>query len=274
MSSTEYQFDLFLSHASEDAAWCERLALRLRGEGVRVWFDKWELLGGDRLTERVNQGIETSRQMAVVWTPRYFAQDKNWTLAEQASRHQADLRGKERLLLPVLREDCEIPALLADLLRIDFRDENRFEQAFNELFNALCLPTSIRRSSAPVDKSGDDDERPNQQSIEPPIVNTSTTSAAEALGPLLDPVLLVLSVVFVGMLSFGVLLVCKGALVLGTACVIAGFAGSLGFLFVYAARRIRGAPSSGQEFALIRNTTTLLNDHARSAAERRIPFSK
>ena len=34
----EYQYDLFLSHASEDNVWCEKLAERLRDQGVRVWF--------------------------------------------------------------------------------------------------------------------------------------------------------------------------------------------------------------------------------------------
>ena len=47
MNEENFQYDVFLSHAGEDTAWCEALAKRLRNEGVRVWFDKWELQPGD-----------------------------------------------------------------------------------------------------------------------------------------------------------------------------------------------------------------------------------
>jgi hypothetical protein len=56
-------YDAFLSHASEDKAWCERLAERLRDEGVRVWFDGWELQPGDHLLVRVNDGLRRSRKL-------------------------------------------------------------------------------------------------------------------------------------------------------------------------------------------------------------------
>src|SRR5215831_2023722 len=121
MPPKDFDFDLFLSHASEDLVWTEHLAKRLRGEGIRIWFDRWELKGGDKLGPRIEDGIRRSRRMAVVWTTSYFRPDKQWAQAETWSRQHADVLGRRRLLLPILREDCEIPELLADLLRIDFR---------------------------------------------------------------------------------------------------------------------------------------------------------
>ena len=71
----DIEYDVFLSYASEDSEWCENLAVRLRDEGVRVWFDKWQLQPGDHLLVRLNEGIEKSRKMIAVWTASYFRDD-------------------------------------------------------------------------------------------------------------------------------------------------------------------------------------------------------
>lgn len=101
----DFEYDVFLSHADEDGDWCEHLAQRLRDEGVRVWFDKWELQPGDHLIARLNEGIEKSRKMIAVWTIHYFRDKKVWTLAESYSQQHADVLAEQRPLIPLLRED-------------------------------------------------------------------------------------------------------------------------------------------------------------------------
>jgi hypothetical protein len=100
MNDQEFKYDVFLSHASEDTDWCLRLAERLRDEGVRVWLDKWELLPGSHLEDRINDGLEHSRKMVAVWTKNYFADHKAWTLAESYARLHADILSRDRLLIP------------------------------------------------------------------------------------------------------------------------------------------------------------------------------
>jgi hypothetical protein len=41
------RFDVFLSHNSADGAVVERIAERLRAEGIVPWLDRWVLRGGD-----------------------------------------------------------------------------------------------------------------------------------------------------------------------------------------------------------------------------------
>ena len=38
----EFQYDVFLSHSAKDKKIVRELAQRLRGDGLRVWFDEWE----------------------------------------------------------------------------------------------------------------------------------------------------------------------------------------------------------------------------------------
>ena len=142
----EREFDVFLSHASEDAAWCEQLAERLRNEGVRVWFDRWQLQPGDHLLARLNEALKQSRKMVAVWSACYFADQKVWTLAEGFAQQQPDVLARERPLIPVLIEACDIPPLSSNILYLDFRNPADFELRFRQLLEALDLP---RREFAP-----------------------------------------------------------------------------------------------------------------------------
>ena len=64
--NSEFEYDVFLSHAAEDSEWCKRLAERLRDVGVQVWFDRWRLKPGDNVMARINEALETSRKMVAV----------------------------------------------------------------------------------------------------------------------------------------------------------------------------------------------------------------
>jgi hypothetical protein len=52
--SDEPHYDVFLSHSAQDKAVVRPLAERLPADGLKVWFDKWELPpnGSSPLRER------------------------------------------------------------------------------------------------------------------------------------------------------------------------------------------------------------------------------
>jgi len=62
MKQEDYEFDIFLSYASEDLKFAEKLATRLNDEGLKIWFDQWNLKAGDHLSHKINNGIEHSRK--------------------------------------------------------------------------------------------------------------------------------------------------------------------------------------------------------------------
>jgi hypothetical protein len=254
MPPKDFDFDLFLSHASEDLAWTERLAKRLRGEGVRIWFDRWQLEGGDKLGPRIEDGIRRSRRMAVVWTKSYFRPNKQWTQAETWSRQHADVLGRRRLLLPILREDCEIPELLADLLRIDFRSEARFEEALTELIRAIGV--SELTPAAP----------PPASAATPAPATDPTFQPLDILGSLLVPLLIFLGFTLLLGGCLGFFLIQKEHPYLGSTIPALCLLSAFGILAYYLVLQTRGVPLSSQELALQRNIPRLLADHARSTA--------
>lgn len=57
----DFKYDAFLSHSSKDKAVVRDVAERLRGDGVEVWFDEWEIKAGDSIPAKIEEGLERSR---------------------------------------------------------------------------------------------------------------------------------------------------------------------------------------------------------------------
>lgn len=71
------EFDVFISHASEDKADVARpLAEALQSGGLRVWYDEFELRIGDSLRRKIDKGLANSRFGVVVLSKSFFA--KGW----------------------------------------------------------------------------------------------------------------------------------------------------------------------------------------------------
>lgn len=69
----EPEWDAFISYASEDVRFAQKLAEALRDRRLKVWFDKFELKVGDRLEERIDEGLSRSRYGIVILSPSFFS---------------------------------------------------------------------------------------------------------------------------------------------------------------------------------------------------------
>lgn len=93
------QFDVFISHASEDKDELVRpLAHALRSEGLGVWYDEFELKIGDSLRRKIDKGLATSRFGIVVLSADFFR--KGWTNYELDGLVTRAVSG-EQVLLPI-----------------------------------------------------------------------------------------------------------------------------------------------------------------------------
>ena len=92
-------YDVFISHASEDKDDVVRpLAEALRSEGLRVWYDEFELRIGDSLRRKIDKGLASSRFGLVVLSPSFIA--KGWTNYELDGLIARSVSG-EQVLLPI-----------------------------------------------------------------------------------------------------------------------------------------------------------------------------
>jgi len=73
--------DVFICHAGEDKEDVVRPMVEAFSEaGVTCWFDEAEVRWGDSITQRVDEGLATSRYVIVVLSPAFM--DKNWPQRE------------------------------------------------------------------------------------------------------------------------------------------------------------------------------------------------
>lgn len=92
-------YDVFVSHASEDKdAVVRPLAEALRGLGLAVWYDEFELRIGSSLRKTIDKGIGNSRFGVVVLSQAFFG--KGWPEYELDGLVTRSVGG-DQVLLPV-----------------------------------------------------------------------------------------------------------------------------------------------------------------------------
>jgi hypothetical protein len=98
----EREFDVFISHATEDKnAVVRPLAHELQERGLEVWYDEFELRVGDSLRRKIDSGIARSRFGIVVLSHAFFA--KSWPQYELDGLVTMAVSGKQ-VILPLWHE--------------------------------------------------------------------------------------------------------------------------------------------------------------------------
>jgi hypothetical protein len=108
--STEFQYDVFLSHNSADKPRVRRLAERLRDAGLRVWFDEWIIQPGDDIYLAIERGLEASRTLVLCLSPAALGSE--WVGLERSTVLFRDPANAGRRFVPLLLADCKLPDTL------------------------------------------------------------------------------------------------------------------------------------------------------------------
>jgi formylglycine-generating enzyme required for sulfatase activity len=124
---------VFLSHSSADKEAVRLLAADLRSAGVDVWLDEWEITVGDHISERIEEGLQSSKFLAI-WLTR-AAVESGWVGREWRSQYAREISSQSKIILPLLAEPCEMPPLLADKQFADFRSE--YNRGFTDLLKVV-----------------------------------------------------------------------------------------------------------------------------------------
>jgi Leucine-rich repeat (LRR) protein len=98
LENLEREWDVFISHASEDKTLVDRLARVLTRAGLRVWIDSWQIRVGDRISASVDEGLRRSRFGVLLLSPAYLG--RYWTMGELEALSALEA-SKKLYLLPV-----------------------------------------------------------------------------------------------------------------------------------------------------------------------------
>ncbi|GAB5539831.1 MAG: hypothetical protein Salg2KO_19340 [Salibacteraceae bacterium] len=139
-------FDVFLSHASEDKEKVRKLRASLEERGINVFFDETSIKWGDSIVETVNHGLLKSTYFVPFLTTTFSK--KGWTNKELNSAISMNISRKGRIL-PIKAADFDVdgryPVLNDTLYKTWPSDEIQEEDFIAEITDAiLALVESAR----------------------------------------------------------------------------------------------------------------------------------
>lgn len=93
-------WDVFICHASEDKAdVAEPLFRRLDSVGIRCWYDRGEILWGDSIVGKINEGLKCSRFVIVVVSRALL---KTWPIKEMNAALSQEIDSGTTRVLPLM----------------------------------------------------------------------------------------------------------------------------------------------------------------------------
>src|SRR5579863_1226873 len=97
---------IFVSHASEDSAWCHEFVAGLNSAGADAWYDEHNL-GYGALMDVIEREIRDRSIFVVVLSPHSVA--SRWVQREMQAAIILQDEQPERIIIPVQAEKCDIP---------------------------------------------------------------------------------------------------------------------------------------------------------------------
>lgn len=124
---------IFISYSHKDREFVERLAHALLEAGEDVWFDQWEILGGDSLVEKIfEEGLSSASAFVVVISPESVK--SKWVREELDVATVRRIEGVTKVI-PLVIGNAKIPSALRALVWIDMRE--KFDEGVQKIINSV-----------------------------------------------------------------------------------------------------------------------------------------
>lgn len=127
---------VFVSHATEDKErFVNRFAALLRENGVDAWLDKWEMLPGDSLVDKIfEEGLKDAQAVIVVLSS--ISVEKPW-VREELNAAVVKRISTGSKLIPVVIDDCEVPETLKSTLWQRVENLQSYQDDFDRILAAI-----------------------------------------------------------------------------------------------------------------------------------------
>jgi hypothetical protein len=132
MTDSKPRPKVFLSYATEDKTFAERIAKALEARGVSVWYDR-PVHVDSSLLQRISEVISASDYLLVLISSHMKRSDR--LMHELATGVKKELTARDITILPVLIADVEMPGFLQSYQYFDCRTntERRIERLIDQI---------------------------------------------------------------------------------------------------------------------------------------------
>jgi tetratricopeptide (TPR) repeat protein len=140
---TDYR--IFVSHSHHDNDFCRRVVDYIKHglPGADVFFDERELIGGDEWMRRIQHEVIDRPMFVVILSPNSV--ESSWVREETNLALSEAMKHRERRIIPVRYQDCDVTRLAALLLNRQIIDC----ASPDESTGLRQLVDALRRSSSP-----------------------------------------------------------------------------------------------------------------------------
>lgn len=127
---------VFISHASEDKErFVMNFASKLRANGVDAWLDKWEMLPGDSLVDKIfEEGIKEADSFIIILSNNSV--NKPW-VREELNASFVKRIGKNSKIIPIVLDNCTVPECLQSTIWENINNHQNYEENFTRILNSI-----------------------------------------------------------------------------------------------------------------------------------------
>ncbi|OLE53678.1 MAG: hypothetical protein AUG51_12520 [Acidobacteria bacterium 13_1_20CM_3_53_8] len=134
---------VFVSYSSVDRSFARKLSKSLHSRGLRVWYDEWEIIVGDSITQKIEEGIISSSFLVIILSTASVSSP--WVREELDAALMRQITDRKVQVLPVLKEACEIPPLLRSKKYADFT--KKYKLGLDNLVQSINTKQRVIRES-------------------------------------------------------------------------------------------------------------------------------
>lgn len=130
---------VFLSHSSKDKEIIDKIFAEFQKSEIRAWYDKYEIEAGDSITEKINDGLDSSSLGIICISNNFLNSSSGWTKAELNYFIQRRMRNPEKQFIIVNLDisHSDLPPLVQDYRYIDFREDGATEELIRTIKSKL-----------------------------------------------------------------------------------------------------------------------------------------
>jgi hypothetical protein len=154
---------IFFSYSRDDSEFVLNLAKKLRSAGANIWLDQLDIKPGTRWDKSIEKALDSSSTLLVILSKSSMASDNVMDEVSFALE-------ENKVVVPVLLEECDIPFRLRRLQFADFSQDQ--EKGIKTLTEALHLDSSIasKLTDVAIDHPTEIDKKvePKPVAVEPP----------------------------------------------------------------------------------------------------------
>ncbi|QSX23452.1 TIR domain-containing protein [Priestia megaterium] len=142
----EKEYDVFISHASEDKdSFVEPLARAMQEAGIRTWYDSDQIAWGQSIRQTIDKGLIKSKFCMIILSQNFL--DKYWTNYELNGIFQKDSNTLNSIILPIWHNITRDEIQKRNLMLTDMLALNTSIHSTKEIVDAMLnLLTPVKEN--------------------------------------------------------------------------------------------------------------------------------